>query len=113
MPQPTKKQVLNGLRRWRKLVANPKTWTRNAYARDSKRREVGALNPDAVRWCAYGGLIKVCGKSHGSLKDAMHRAVVDVSHMGLVVTNDGKNGRRAVLRLIDAAIAAQLGARVS
>ena len=48
------------LKRAKKLISDPKRWTRHAYARTASR-ECAPVDPDAKCWCAIGAVSKVVG----------------------------------------------------
>lgn len=41
------------------LLASPKRWTKRTLARDARSRPVGSLDPEAVRYCLLGALLRV------------------------------------------------------
>jgi hypothetical protein len=76
------------------LIARPHAWTRRALARDARRREVLASEPDACQWCLIGALTRV-----------YHRAVVTAvrdsdSDSASASITAWRLGRRAALRAL-------------
>ena len=43
------------------LLADPKHWTKRAYARDKDGQSVSAHSDEAVCWCVLGAIIKCYG----------------------------------------------------
>lgn len=50
----------------RALIDTPEKWTRNAKARSASGIATLPRSSKAVCWCAYGALVKVCGKKEAS-----------------------------------------------
>ncbi len=99
------------LRGARKLVANPKTWTREADAKTADGDTVDATNTKACRFCAEGAIIRSANDlglngfyAYYAMKPSLSRLATRLG-LGapLAVVND-KRGRRAALSVIDAAI---------
>lgn len=96
----------------RALIADRKHWTHDAAARDKHSHRVEAESPRAVRWCAYGALLKVAGNEDGKLFsrafDALTEAARDVAESrglpGSVFTLNDMGGHRAILEALDRAI---------
>lgn len=56
-----KLKVLDELRELRKLLEDPRRWTKGTFARNIEGFEVSASNPDAVCWCLEGAIAKIVG----------------------------------------------------
>ena len=84
------------------LISDPAKWTRGQIARDAEGRFVRARDPEAVCWCSYGAIDRVCGK------DAIAWAGATVELMnamrgGIAMFNDN-NDHAAVMAAFDRAI---------
>lgn len=94
----------DAISRARALVADPATWTTCAEARDASGMELDdALDPRAVRFCAYGALKRSAFVIMESVLDA--QAIVDeIEHVRdlteMIRVNDHE-GREAALLLLD------------
>ena len=92
--------------RTRQLLEDRKRWTRYASARDPSGRKCAPVEERAVRYCAYGALLRSayqvtgCRKRAEKLARETERMVAGDTRLSQV--ND-KRGYRAVLRLIEAA----------
>jgi hypothetical protein len=92
--------------RARQLLEDRKRWTSYASARDPSGRKCTPFEDRAVRYCAYGALLRSayqvtgCRKQAEKLARTTERMVTGDNRLSQV--ND-KRGYRAVLRLIEAA----------
>jgi hypothetical protein len=92
--------------RARQLLEDRRRWTRYASARDPSGRKCTPFEDRAVRYCAYGALLRSayqvtgCRKRAAKLARATERMALGETRLSQV--ND-KKGYRAVLRLIEAA----------
>jgi hypothetical protein len=92
--------------RARYLLQDRRRWTRYASARDPSGRKCTPTDEHAVRYCAYGAILRTayevtgCRKRAKKLARATERMVVGESRLSQV--NDRK-GYRAVLRLMQGA----------
>jgi hypothetical protein len=91
----------------RKIIADPKRFTKGVYARDASGVECSAQDGAARQFCSIGATYRVelseaASQAKWMLNDKalllFKRCVVDV--------NDGPDGRRKMLKVFDAAIAA-------
>ena len=55
---------LQSLTAARALIADPKHWTKNTYAKDVEGRSVPATDPEAFCFCSVGALYKVNDVEH-------------------------------------------------
>ena len=103
-------RTIKVLRAARKLVANPKTWTQLAAARDPDGEAQPATSPDAVCWCAWGAMVQsavrlgLSTRDTDPLDDALNKLAERRGFSGLIGAND-QHGRLAALQVIDDAIA--------
>lgn len=99
--------TLEILRDARALIADPKRWTRRAFARDGRSRQVDPQSPRAVRYCATGALFKASGDNE--VRDALAALQAVLIDQGWTVSievfNDDYAGHADVLALFDRAIA--------
>ena len=92
--------------RARQLLEDRKRWTRYASARDPSGRKCAPTEDRAVRYCAYGALLRAayqvtgCPKRAAELARTTERMVAGDTRLSQV--ND-KSGYRAVVRLMEAA----------
>ncbi len=95
------------LRAARARIEDPKNWTKNVLARDTRGREVPADDPRACRWCAYGALIaegKSITSDEGHLLRVASRSAFNIGVP--CVNDDDDKGHPAIIQVFDAAIAA-------
>ena len=103
-------RTIKVLRAARKLVANPKTWTSGAAARDGDGYALPSNNPRAVCWCAWGAMVKsavslgLSSRDTDPLDNALCR-LAKRSGFGDIVQANDIHGRLAALQVIDDAIA--------
>ncbi len=111
MSKPLVQQVAE---RARGLIANPRTWTQFAIARTGNHRHCEPTDAKAVRYCAYGAILRAAHDVGGSESQALRMAdQVAKLIMGqdspyaafedLIAINDGprSGARNAVLELFD------------
>ena len=48
------------------VIADPKHWTQDVYAKDAKGHHTGPSTPDAVCWCSLGALKKVAHEENAN-----------------------------------------------
>ena len=95
------------LSRARQLLDDRKRWTRHAPARDLSGRKCAPTEVCAVRYCAYGALLRSayqmthCKKRAAVLARSTEQMILG-GNSRLAHVND-KRGYRVVLRLLDAA----------
>ena len=97
------------LARARDLVADRRTWTRYAAARNSRGERCWPYQNGAVRFCAFGALWRAAYELTGDRKRALHLASVAENFLlgparpgrsrRLCTIND-RRGRHAVLDLL-------------
>jgi hypothetical protein len=111
MSKPLVQQVAE---RARGLIADPRTWTQFAIARTGNHRHCEPNDAKAVRFCAYGAILRAAYDIAGSEAPALRVAdQVAMRMMGhdspysafeeLIAVNDGPRAgaRAAVLALFD------------
>jgi hypothetical protein len=95
------------LHRARALLDDPRRWTRRAAARDAQGLNCQATDERAVRFCAYGALLRAAFDVTGDAgQAAMLARAAEMSIMPdrrIALVND-RVSHRAVLRLIDQAL---------
>lgn len=97
----------------RELIADPHRWTQATFARDAAGDDVASSAADAVAWCAWGALYRVCGRLADSPEEPdpclsaaerhLIRAAVDLYDQNPEDVND-ERGHPAVLEVYDLAI---------
>lgn len=106
--------VHDTLTRARALIAQPETWTQNAYARDSDGTPIVSNSPDAVCWCLTGAIYRVItpgsylgNPDYLAATDALSDALpAHVTSEDLTVWNDTpRRTHQQILNLLDRAIA--------
>jgi len=98
----------------RPLVANANTWTTGAIARGSDGASVDFWSKLAVRFCAYGALLRTAFDLVGNTKDAeniarsaaavLTGAITPQPDLGALYAVNDTNGQQAVLDLFDRAL---------
>ena len=92
----------------RHLIADRARWTRFAPARDPQGRRCSAIEPDAVRYCAYGALLK-CAKDlvadKARAKELAQAAESVLSPKERISSINDRKGHRSVLTHFDQALA--------
>lgn len=63
------------------LVEDRKTWTTHALGRDARGDSCDPLDAKAVRWCAYGALMKAAFDLTGDKNQAHRLAAQAAAHM--------------------------------
>src|SRR5690242_14189214 len=98
----TKKQLLNSFQKLKKLFATPNSWCQGTSGMTTRGVSVGALHPDATRWCTWGGIRKIADWND-QLQKAMSEAFVPFipRHVGVIAWNDNLKTRRPVINTID------------
>jgi len=108
--------TVNLLRAVRAVVSTPWTWTQRTPARDIKGRPCSAASAAACSWCLIGAMSRVVG---GDVRD--YRKIVTALHAQLdkgpssggalreLADFNDESWHWQVLKLIDAAIAAEEG----
>jgi hypothetical protein len=115
MAKPLHKHVLE---RARELVAGRGTWTRFTLALTANNRTCKPTDAGAVRFCAYGALVRAAYEltpDADRAEELAGRAAVwvtskpnqDEAYEAIFCLNDGppRSSRKAVLRLFDASLA--------
>jgi hypothetical protein len=115
MSKPLVHQVAD---RARGLIADPRSWTQFAIARTGNNRHCEPADARAVRFCAYGAILRaayeVAGDEGPALRLADQAAMLIMGHDSpyaafeeMIAINDGpRSGARvAVLELFDKALA--------
>lgn len=93
----------SALRKARALIEDPRRWTTGYLAKDKTGDPCNAKDRSAVCWCVFGACLKT-----NRDPDAVPRAVADAAwafQSNPVDINDGPDGHRRVLELLDWAIA--------
>lgn len=113
--------VLQALKKARKLIEKEENWTRKVSARDARGKEVEAIANEAVCWCAYGALERVCTRKKGDVVAwawsliALWDSIPVKPRVGKLVLsayNDRRTTTHAdILALYDRAIAAEQAKR--
>ncbi len=87
------------------LILDPKQWTRDVSARNSKRFAVEARSEDAICWCASGAVRAVAPnpQSRKRAMIALNSAALNKFCDGVVQVND-KLGRKSVLGVFESVI---------
>ncbi len=88
------------------LLDDPDRWTHASAARDRDCYPVTALSPDAVRWCAYGGITKACGGQPHEVDSVVvfvRQAAREHGYGGLTEANDC-GGYETVLAVLQRAL---------
>jgi hypothetical protein len=117
MSKPVMTQIIE---RARALVADRSTWTAHALGRDARGESCDPLEARAVRWCAYGALIRAGYDITGD-KNQAHRLaglaaarmvagkIPEAAYMAIYSTNDTGGralARKALLRMFDRGLVA-------
>jgi len=97
--------TLEALKAARALIADPSHWTQGALARNARGNRVRPWSEHAVRWCAEGASIRVCGPNFGLRGRLVGVLFGDGADAPWVVNDD--QGHAAVLAMYDRAIAAE------
>ena len=105
--------------RARGLISDPRTWTQYAIARTGNNRHCEPADAKAVRFCAYGAILRaaydVAGTDEQAQRVADQVAMLIMGHDSpyvafeeLIAVNDGHRtgARKAVLELFDKALVA-------
>ena len=103
--------------RARGLIADPRSWTQFAIARTGNHRHCEPTDAKAVRFCAYGAILRaaydVAGSEAPALRLAYQTAMLLMGQDSpyaafeeLIAVNDGQRSgaRNAVLELFDKAL---------
>ena len=89
------------------VIADPKHWTQDVYAKDAEGQVTKTLSPDAACWCSLGALEKVAHEENTystHLTAAEYLDVVaDECGYGITDFNDN-SGHGIVMRAWDKAI---------
>ena len=90
------------------VIADPKHWTQDVYAKDAEGRATKTLSPDAACWCSLGALEKVApGEDTHSTRSAAAGYLLNVSiecgYTGIPDFNDNSS-HEAVMKAWDKAI---------
>jgi hypothetical protein len=114
MSKPLVHQVVD---RARGLIAEPRSWTQFAIARTGNNRHCEPTDAKAVRFCAYGAILRaahdVAGSEASALRLADQTAMLIMGHDSpyaafeeMIAINDGprSGARAAVLELFDKAL---------
>lgn len=99
--------VISHLSAMRNLLADPKSWTQGASARNKWGGVELSFSPSAVCWCLIGASARIDGRLFSDMRsiDAMIRALPD-GFSDVVAFNDAETTTHAdVLAVIDRAIA--------
>lgn len=99
--------ALQALQALRKLLADPKRWTKGVYAKDAKGNTVHAHMPDAACWCLTGGMRKVLVDADPQRRPNLAPILLGMgsTQLDVVKFNDAKTTTHAeVLALLDNAI---------
>ncbi len=115
----SKPLVLQVAERARALINDPRTWTQDAMARTRSNRHCGPTDASAVRYCAYGAILRAANDVGGDHDRSQHLAdkvamLVTgrnnplVAFEELIAINDGPRAtaRKAVVGLFERALAA-------
>jgi len=115
MAKPILTQIIE---RARTYVANRAHWTRYTLALTGNNRDCEPTDAKAVRFCAYGALVRAGFELTGDGQQARRlagqaaiwitgRASQEEAYEAIYTINDGaaKSSREAVLRLFDAGLA--------
>ena len=90
------------------VIADPKHWTQDVYAKDAKGYSTGPAEPNAVCWCSIGAIEKVAHEEGTySTRFSATRYLVVVSdkygYSGITDFNDNSS-HEAVMKAWDKAI---------
>jgi hypothetical protein len=92
----------------REIISDSKRWTRNAYARDKNGRPVCPTDPKAVRFCAWGAVLRaaydLAPQDYMELAHATSDVVGHLDSWPLGRLNDCKNGRRKMIAVFSKAL---------
>jgi len=115
----SKPLVLQVAERARELVEDPRTWTQDAIARAGNNRHCEPTDARAVRYCAYGAILRaasdIAGNPNRSQRLADQAAMLVTGRDNpfaafeeLIGINDGPRAtaRKAVLELFERALVA-------
>ena len=94
----------------RSLIADPRCWTQDVYARDEDGNSVPANHDDACRWCGLGAIIKSAsdlGAPVGAGAGATN-VLSRIAAASTVVNINDLQGHTAVLALFDKALAQEV-----
>lgn len=97
------KKVLRVVKRAKKLISSPSTWTRNTLARDSRGKEVFVNSSSACRFCALGAVKNSAyvlfskETTYWEKYEGLALSLLRKDGPPISVVNDGKNGRKTVL----------------
>ena len=90
------------------VIADPKHWTQDVYAKDAKGHHTGPSTPDAVCWCSVGALDKVAHEENAYSTHLTTAGYLDVvsdecGYSGIPDFNDNSS-HEAVMKAWDKAI---------
>jgi hypothetical protein len=96
----------DGLRMVRCKLADPKAWTRGAFARNKDYKQVSYTAESAIKWCLVGAINALWHSQLEVLGFNVHQAVAKEIRGDIVAWNDHKSRtHHDVLALLDRAIA--------
>jgi hypothetical protein len=96
------------LARARRLIGEPRRWTRYAAARDSRGSRCAPNDDRAARYCVYGALLRAAFELTGNNRRAevlARAAENEIRPDERISKFNDSHSHRAVLRLIDEALA--------
>ena len=90
------------------VIADPRRWTQDVYAKDAEGQVTKTLSPDAACWCSLGALEKVAHEENTySTRSAAAGYLFEVSHecgySGIPDFNDNSS-HKVVMKAWDKAI---------
>lgn len=107
-----KKQLTDGLKVLKKMRSLiQKGWTKGAYARDKRNKDVAPTSKSARKWCIMGAYTKAYSLANtyvpyetvlGKLDKAMTKR--RTRHLVLAQYNDAQKNKKPIINLIDKSI---------
>jgi hypothetical protein len=88
----------------RALIADPKRWTRDVFARNERGTPELAIGPEACCWCSVGALMK-CGYGTGQVLRAEVALLSEMAGCPSVAAFNDSHEHHEVLAAFDRAIA--------
>lgn len=94
---------IDGVRRVRARISDPKHWTQGPAAKNADGRRVNARDPAACSWCILGAF--QCELANSRINPVMGAIATSNAYRSIITTNE-RDGHAAVLERLDRFIAA-------